>query len=133
MSPKANDYSKVFAEANKNADLQRGKMKPQAYSELKMTLEELEGFCTINPTKTLFQVAEEYFKENYKIAQERSNQIKSDAQKFCIAHKLTGKERDDVVISAQEKADAVLAFFKDIKMEVKKLLNNKEGFFDTVS
>ena len=44
MSPKTNDYSKVFAEANRNADFQRGKMEPQAYQELKMALEELEGF-----------------------------------------------------------------------------------------
>ncbi len=40
------DYSKAkaFADVNKNVELQKGKMEPQTYSEIKMALEELEGF-----------------------------------------------------------------------------------------
>ena len=79
MSSKANDYSRIFAEANRNADLQRGKMEPQAYQELKMALEELEGFCTINPTKTLLDVYKEYYEMRFLMMQSKHNKMLSNA------------------------------------------------------
>lgn len=85
MSSKTNDYSKVFAEANRSADLQRGKMEPQAYSELKMTLEELEGFCAMSPTKTLLDVYKEYYEMQFLMMQSKHNKMLSDAQKFSEA------------------------------------------------
>ena len=129
MSPKTNDYSKVFAEANRTADLQRGKMEPQVYQELKMTLEELEGFCTINPTKTLLDVYKEYYEMQFEMMQSKHNKMLSDAQKFSEAQHETEKERTETMRRIHEKIDKENQQFTDLHKKLKDLLH-LEGFFD---
>ena len=129
MSSKANDYSRIFAEANKNADLQRGKMEPQAYSELKMTLEELEGFCAMSPTKTLLDVYKEYYEMQFMMMQSKHNQMLSDAQKFSEIHHETEKERTETMRRIHEKIVKEKQQFTELHTKVKDLLHI-EGFFD---
>ena len=129
MSSKANDYSRIFAEANKNANLQRGKMEPQAYSELKMTLEELEGFCAMSPTKTLLDVYKEYYEMQFMMMQSKHNQMLSDAQKFSEIHHETEKERTETMRRIQEKIDKENQQFTELHKKLKDLLHI-EGFFD---
>lgn len=129
MSSKANDYSRIFAEANKNADLQRGKMEPQAYSELKMTLEELEGFCAMSPTKTLLDVYKEYYEMQFMMMQSKHNQMLSDAQKFSEIHHETEKERTETMRRIREKIDKENQQFTELHKKLKDLLH-LEGFFD---
>lgn len=129
MSSKANDYSRIFVEANKNADLQRGKMEPQAYSELKMTLEELEGFCAMSPTKTLLDVYKEYYEMQFMMMQSKHNQMLSDAQKFSEVHHETEKERTETMRRIQEKIDKENQQFTELHKKLKDLLH-LEGFFD---
>ena len=123
MSPKTNDYSKVFAEANRTADLQRGKMEPQAYQELKMTLEELEGFCTINPTKTLLDVYKEYYEMQFMMMQSKHNKMLSDAQKFSEVHHETEKERTETMRRIHEKIDKENQQFTELHTKAKDLLH----------
>lgn len=129
MSSKANDYSRIFAEANKNADLQRGKMEPQAYSELKMTLEELEGFCAMSPTKTLLDVYKEYYEMQFMMMQSQHNKMLSDAQKFSEAQHETEKERTETMRRVHEKIVKEKQQFTELHTKVKDLLHI-EGFFD---
>ena len=129
MSPKTNDYSKVFAEANRNADFQRGKMEPQAYQELKMALEELEGFCTINHTKTLLDVYKEYYEMQFEMMQSKHNKMLSAAQKFSEAQHETEKERTETMRSIRKKITKEKSQFAELHTKVKELLH-LEGFFD---
>ena len=129
MSPKANDYSRIFVEANRTADLQRGKMEPQAYQELKMTLEELEGFCSINPTKTLLDVYKEYYEMQFMMMQSKHNQMLSDAQKFSEIHHETEKERTETMRRIREQIEKEKQQFTELHTKVKDLLHI-EGFFD---
>lgn len=129
MSSKANDYSRIFAEANKNADLQRGKMEPQAYSELKMTLEELEGFCAMSPTKTLLDVYKEYYEMQFMMMQSQHNKMLSDAQKFSEAQHETEKERTETMRRIREQIEKEKQQFTELHTKVKDLLHI-EGFFD---
>lgn len=129
MSSKANDYSRIFAEANKNADLQRGKMEPQAYSELKMTLEELEGFCAMSPTKTLLDVYKEYYEMQFMMMQSQHNKMLSDAQKFSEAQHETEKERTETMRRVHERINKEKTQFAELHTKVKELLHI-EGFFD---
>ena len=123
------DYSKLFSEANRNADLQRGKMEPQAYTELKMTLEELEGFCAMSPTKTLLDVYKEYYEMQFMMMQSKHNQMLSDAQKFSEIHHETEKERTETMRRIHEKIEKEKQQFTDLHKKVKELLH-LEGFFD---
>lgn len=129
MSPKANDYSRIFVEANRTADLQRGKMEPQAYTELKMTLEELEGFCAMSPTKTLLDVYKEYYEMQFMMMQSKHNQMLSDAQKYSQEQHETEKERTETMRRIHEKIDKEKQQFTELHTKVKDLLH-LEGFFD---
>ena len=126
---KDNDYSRIFVEANRTADLQRGKMEPQAYSELKMTLEELEGFCSINPIKTLLDVYKEYYEMQFMMMQSKHNKILSDAQKFSEIHHETEKERTETMRRISEQIEKEKQQFTELHTKVKDLLHI-EGFFD---
>lgn len=123
------DYSKLFSEANRNADLQRSKMEPQAYSELKMTLEELEGFCAMSPTKTLLDVYKEYYEMQFLMMQSKHNKILSDAQKFSEIHHETEKERTETMRRIREQIEKEKQQFTELHTKVKDLLHI-EGFFD---
>lgn len=123
------DYSKLFSEANRNADLQRGKMEPQAYTELKMTLEELEGFCAMSPTKTLLDVYKEYYEMQFLMMQSKHNKMLSDAQKFSEVHHETEKERTETMRRIREQIEKEKQQFTDLHKKVKELLH-LEGFFD---
>ena len=129
MSSKANDYSRVFAEANRNADLLKGKMEPQAYTELKMTLEEIEGFCAMSPTKTLLDVYKEYYEMQFMMMQSQHNKMLSDAQKFSEAQHETEKERTETMRRIREQIEKEKQQFTELHTKVKDLLHI-EGFFD---
>ncbi len=125
------DYSKAkaFADANKNVELQKGKMEPQAYTEIKMALEELEGFCAINPTKELLEVYKEYYEMNFNMLQERHNKMLSDGQKFSEAQHETEKERTETMRRIHERIDQEKQQFTELHKALKDLLH-LEGFFD---
>ena len=125
------DYSKLFSEANRNADLQRGKMAPQAYTELKMTLEELEGFCAMSPTKTLLDVYKEYYEMQFMMMQSKHNKMLSDAQKFSEIHHETEKERTETMRRIREQIEKEKQQFTELHTKVKDLLHI-EGFFDKI-
>lgn len=125
------DYSKLFSEANRNADLQRGKMEPQAYSELKMTLEELEGFCAMNPTKTLLDVYKEYYEMQFLMMQSQHNKMLSDAQKFSEAQHETENERTETMARVRERITKEKDQFTELHAKAKDLLHI-QGFFDKV-
>lgn len=129
MPTKANDYSKVFVEANRNADLQKGKMELQVYTELKMTLEELESFCAMNSAKTLLDVYKEYYEMQFFMMQSKHNKMLSDAQKYSELQHETEKERTETMRRIHERIDREKQLFTIFHRKIKELLH-LEGFFD---
>ena len=106
-------------------------MKPQAYTELKMTLEELEGFCAMSPTKTLLDVYKEYYEMQFLMMQSKHNKMLSDAQKFSEVHHETEKERTETMHRIREQIEKEKQQFTELHTKVKDLLHI-EGFFDKI-